>query len=168
VNKVPSNILHSIGVDLLDLCRRGESEIHRLSMKDYHGFKKCRVPPTVLDPILATYEVSPIDVQIEIVSVLCDLIHETHIHKVANAYIMVLGAVDRFDDPVDAYALRGKKWMAVTPGQIIDVPACIPHTVTVLSGGIVHFLSVQSPPIERNGGDDYYKVTSSTPFPYAR
>lgn len=126
-----------------------------VTMKDYHGFSKSRFPEELLTTILAPFGLSPQEVQAELVSIEGDLRHEVHVHHEAHAAVVMLGAKEHLPEPVDAEAYLADGWIAVVAGQEIDIPAETDHGFT----GRGYFLSVQAPPIEREGGhDDYEKV----------
>lgn len=164
--KIPSRLLKKIGKDVLLFFQKQKKSMYPLpGTKDYHGFMKAPLPLRTMKRILHPYNLAPEAVQIEVVTVLADLTHEAHVHRLAHAFIMVLGKKQYFDEPRYGYALCGNTWISVTAGQIINVPPGTPHTVTILPTGIVHFLSVQAPPIECDGKDDYYRIALAIPFP---
>lgn len=137
-------------------------EITRLlNMRDYHGFMKSRLPEDFLVTILEPFGLTLKDIQVEVVSVSQDLTEEIHIHKEASAFVTILGQGENLPDPLRASGYIDEDWNRVGVGQEIEIPAGTPHGFTVERGGILYFLSVQSPPIERAGGhDDYYRVSA--------
>ncbi len=135
-------------------------------LKDYHGFAKARIPYNIVAKILAPHGITPEDVQAELVAVFTDLSQETHLHKEARAFVIILGDAEHVSMPHDAYGFVGDLgWCKVAAGQRFDVPPNTPHTFTVRPGGVLYFLSVQTPPIERGGGDDYFLIPDQPKTP---
>ena len=129
-----------------------------LQMNDYHGFLKAKMPEDFLHQILSPLGLTPTDVQIEIVKVDRDLSKEIHYHDESFAYCVCLGGEYRTDDPRNAKAFVGDHWFPVHAGDVVKIPPKTPHGFTVENDGVLVFLSVQAPPIERGGQDDYHKV----------
>ena len=129
-----------------------------LQMSDYHGFLKSSIPKDFLEEILTLYQLSQDEVQIEIVEVKTDLSKEIHYHKESYAYCVCLGEEHQVKNPHNAKAFLNDKWFSVKAGNIIKIPPNTPHGFTVENGGILTFLSVQAPPVERGDVDDYYKI----------
>jgi|GEM_PF-1591439 len=130
-----------------------EESAELLKMNDYHGFLKSRLPEAFLSDIL-----TPEQVQIEIVKVDRDLSKEIHYHEGSFAYCVCLGEEHRTENPRDAKAFFKDKWSPVHAGDIVAIPAGTPHGFTVENGGVLIFLSVQAPPIEQDGNDDYHRI----------
>ena len=129
-----------------------------LQMNDYHGFQKSRLPEEFLDEILVPFGLTPLDVQIEIVKVDRDLSKEVHYHKNSFAYCVCLGEKYKTENPQGAKAFLKESWFPMNAGDIIQIPPNTLHGFAVENNGILVFLSVQAPPIEHEGKDDYYKV----------
>ena len=129
-----------------------------LQMNDYHGFLKARIPEDFLKEILSPYSLTPEQVQIEIVKVDRDLSNEIHYHEGSHAYCVILGESEKVENPKEAKAFVKDHWFSVNSGDVVSIPPGTPHGFTVGEGGHLIFLSVQSPPIEREGNDDYHKV----------
>lgn len=121
-----------------------------IQLNDYHGFQKGKLPRI----LLGNYDSDVL--QAEVVEVTTDLSSEIHSHKHSHAYCYILGSKEGFPDPVNAYAFLGTQWKPVSAGSIVDIPPGIPHGFTV-ENGMLYFLSVQSPSIERQGEDDYHR-----------
>ena len=156
--------LRKISEDLVTMIRGiSQAEFRAmLEMKDYHGFMKSRFPHSILKKILEPYSLNPEEIQIELVEVHTDLSHENHIHKEAHAVTTILGELEHVDNPQHASAFKMDSWFPVSTGDQLDFPPHTPHTFTVKPGGILYFLSVQAPPIERDDGhDDYFRVSES-------
>ncbi|MDB5190360.1 MAG: hypothetical protein JWN49_686 [Parcubacteria group bacterium] len=130
-----------------------------LQMNDYHGFLKARMPQDFLDEILSPYQLTEENVQIEIVKVETDLSNEIHYHENSYAHIVCLGQEYKTEDPKLATAFIENAWVTVRAGYVIRIPPKTPHGFTVDDGGVLVFLSVQAPPIERDGNDDYHRVS---------
>lgn len=160
---VPGQFLEKISADVIRWLRElpDGALFNIIAMKDYHGFAKSRLPERILGSILMPYGLTPADIQVEIVAVTSDLSHEIHLHKEAHAFATILGAAEHVDNPRRAYGFKGGDWFPVTSCERVDIPEGIPHTFTVTEpGGILYFLSVQAPPIEREGGADDYQMVS--------
>lgn len=137
-----------------------EGEAQRiLIMTDYHGFAKARFPEPFLYEVVTPLGLDPKNIQMEVVHVGCDLTQEVHEHREATALAVCLGNAEGFLVPTNALAFVIDHWFSVSAGDTIEIPAGTLHGFTVLEGGTIHFLSVQSPPIVREDGhDDYYRV----------
>lgn len=136
-----------------------EESARLLQMNDYHGFLKSRLPKDFLRDVLTPFNLTPAQVQIEIVKVDRDLSNEIHYHEGSVAYCVCLGEEYRIENPRGAKAFLKDAWFPVHAGDVVAIPAGTPHGFTVDEGGVLIFLSVQAPPIERDGNDDYHKVT---------
>ena len=144
---------------LLKLKSASEEESARLlKMNDYHGFLKSRLPEDFLKEILAPFNLTSEDVQIEVVKVDRDLSNEIHYHEGSFAYCVCLGPEYRAEEPRGAKAYLKDTWLPVGAGDVVRIPPGTHHGFTVDEGGVLVFLSVQAPPIERDGNDDYHKV----------
>ncbi|HYO56139.1 hypothetical protein [Archangium sp.] len=161
-DNVDARTLRAVNDDLMALLRR--EDLSKLTMYDYHGFAKVRIPGEKLDPIAARHGADGQDIQAEIVGVMCDLSREGHVHKNAWAYCTVLGAKEHFEQVRGGYVRKWNEWMPVKSGDVIDIPPGTPHTFSVAPGGTLYFLSVQSPPIvDEHGEDDYYQIEHVPP-----
>jgi hypothetical protein len=137
--------------------RAGLWPIIKPPMLDYHGHGKARMHGFFLRPILRPYQASETSVQIEIVSVDTDLRHEVHKHHIAHAIVTALGEPEGFPDAVLAHSYAAGVWHEIYTGDQIDIPPGTPHGFTTSPGGVLWFLSVQSPPIVgHDGNDDYH------------
>lgn len=123
-----------------------------IALHDYHGFQKTRIPSRILKS-----EYDDDLLQAELVEVTADLTHEVHRHAAAHAYCYILGEKEGFPDPTRGFAFMNDAWKRVQAGDIVDIPPGTAHGFTV-TAGTLHFLSIQSPSIERAGHDDYEKL----------
>ncbi len=153
--------LQKIAESILEKLQNASAEesARLLQMNDYHGFLKAKIPPDFLQEILSPYGLTPHEVQIEIVKVDRDLSNEIHYHESSHAYCVILGEKEKVENPRVAQAFLKNHWFPVSAGEIVSIPPQTPHGFTVGEGGHLVFLSVQAPPIEREGSDDYHKVT---------
>lgn len=152
--------LQQIAESILDTLRNAtpEEAAKLLEMVDYHGFLKSRLPAEFLENILAPYNLTPEEVQIEIVKVDKDLTSEVHYHEGSFAYCVCLGEAYHTEAPRSASAFLNDRWSPVKEGDVVAIPAGTPHGFTVEEGGVLFFLSVQAPPIVNHGKDDYHRV----------
>jgi mannose-6-phosphate isomerase-like protein (cupin superfamily) len=158
---IPYRTLKNIGADILRVlqCMSPEAVSGVLTMVDYHGFWKSRLPHNLLQPVLGPYRLQPHELQIEIVKVDTDLTAEVHYHEFAHAVIYALGEGQGFDAASRALAFQEGEWRRIQSGAEIDIPPGTPHGFTVERGGVLWFLSVQAPPIVSHvGADDYHHV----------
>jgi hypothetical protein len=129
-----------------------------LQVHDYHGFKKGEVPrqllEQVVDPVFGSHEW----VQVEWVQVTTDLSSEVHYHAESTAVTVMLGETEHLPNPDRASAYLNGGWSPVTVGQELIFLPGMPHGFTVQEGGVLWFLSVQSPWIVSDQRDDYHKV----------
>ena len=145
---------------LVKLSTASQEEADRLlQMNDYHGFLKAKIPEDFLEEVLSPFQLTTRDVQIEIVKVDTDLSNEIHYHQDSYAYCVVMGDEYKVENPRGAKGYLNDSWMPVNKGDVVKIPPKTHHGFTVEPGGILIFLSVQAPPIEREGNDDYHKVT---------
>ncbi len=152
--------------DLEGLARRVVEKLQRepfylSGFVDYHGFEKQGFPEGWLDSLVA--ELGQTCVQAEIVRVRHDLTGAIHIHRQAYARCVILGTRTRVETPRDAYAFLRDHWFKVDEEMVVDVPPGTPHGFTVRDGGVLYFLSVQSPPII--GEEEDYAGVISVPLP---
>ena len=84
----------------------------------------------------------------------------------AHAYCTILGSEDNVAEPKGAHAFLKDRWSPVKAGDVVDVPPNTLHGFTVEPNGILYFLSLQSPPIERGDGHDDYIRAENTPKPF--
>jgi mannose-6-phosphate isomerase-like protein (cupin superfamily) len=158
--KTELETLQSIAESILVKLKEASPEESKrlLQMNDYHGFLKSRFPEDFLSDILSPFQLTPAEVQIEIVKVDRDLSKEIHYHEASFAHCICLGEEYRVENPRGAKAYLKDSWSRVQAGDIVPIPAGTPHGFTVEEGGVLIFLSVQAPPIERDGNDDYHKI----------
>jgi hypothetical protein len=127
-----------------------------LPMRNYHGFKKCALPEALVAPILRENGFAPREVQVEVVRVTGDLAHMKHHHEQSAAVCLVLGPRTQCPPPTRAEYYLHHSWSDVeNEEQIISIAAGETHGFTVERDGDLWFLSVQSPPIETENGDDF-------------
>jgi hypothetical protein len=134
------------------------AEARDFEFKDYHGFLKARLPKEILSEVVKDLGVAINDIQAEIVVVNRDLSNEIHMHEESSAYCIVLGINEGFPDAKGSLVFINNEWKGVASNQEIRIPQKTFHGFTTKNGGSLTFLSVQYPPIEREGGDDYYKL----------
>jgi hypothetical protein len=159
---IPGSTLKKISDEIVAVFRKlpPEAVSDMISMIDYHGFWKTRLPHTFLCSILAPHGLSPDDVQIEIVKVDTDLTREVHFHAHAHAMIYALGKSEGLENAKRAMAYRHNIWRGIESGEEVDIPPGTPHGFSVEPDGELWFLSVQAPPIVGDGHDDYHQVTA--------
>lgn len=151
--------LQKITEEILSLFRSSATFKDTIPMKDYHGFEKGRIPSEALETIAARYAVTAEELQVELVRVTKDLSDEVHVHHHSRAYCIILGKQEGLETPRDAFAYIDNQWSSVREGEAINIPPQTAHGFTVKRGGILYFLSVQTPPIEDgHGHDDYERV----------
>jgi mannose-6-phosphate isomerase-like protein (cupin superfamily) len=158
--------LKNITEEILGLFKSDLSFKDSIPMTDYHGFEKGRIPSGALEAIASKYSVTPDELQAEFVSVTKDLSDEVHIHHNSRAYCIILGEKEGLAPPKDGYVFLNDKWFPARADETIDIPPKTKHGFTVKPAGILHFLSVQTPPIEDNHGHDDYERIKGTPSPF--
>ena len=133
-----------------------------LQFRDYHEFEKALLPRRWLDVFLAAYGYSAMDVQVEVVLVTRDLSHQIHYHNKASEYCIVLGEAEGFEKPRAARCYLYGIWRSLSAGSRISIPKKCHHEFTAdpYDHGTLAFLSVQSPPLESEHGDDYHRIPS--------
>ncbi len=153
----PERSLRSITGDFLAMLGDDIDPLGReLAWTDYHGFMKARLPEDRVDLTAIRYGQRASDVQVEVVTVNRDLAAEIHAHAHSRAFNVVLGPTEGFDEARGAQVFLKDRWLDIQSGDRIEFPQGVKHGFTVRPGGILHFLSVQSPPIVgRHGQDDY-------------
>lgn len=152
-------VLQKITEEILDLFRSDPDFKSKIPLKDYHGFEKGRIPSGVLYDIASKYNVTPEELQAELVKVTQDLSDEIHSHHNSRAYCILLGEREGLEAPREGFAFLVNKWSSVSAGETIDIPPETAHGFTVKPGGVLYFLSVQTPPIEdEHGHDDYERI----------
>lgn len=161
---VPGTTLKKISDEIIATFRKlpPEAVSDMISMIDYHGFWKTRLPDTFVRSILAPHGLTSDDVQIEIVKVDTDLTAEVHFHAHAHAMIYALGQGEGLRNASGAVAYRHNTWQGIQSGEEVDIPPGTPHGFSVEPDGELWFLSVQAPPIVGEGNDDYHQVASET------
>lgn len=123
---------------------------------DFHGFKKSALPAQIVDPIRQRFGFSERELQIEVAGVLTDLTHEIHSHRRSQAHVTCIGENFGLPDPRDGYIFLGQRWFPMKLGDSFDIPTSVEHGFTVDEGGLLYFLSVQSPPlVSEDGQEDY-------------
>jgi hypothetical protein len=164
---IPLRTLSSIAEEIAaDLAMSGRSASRDLldSMSDYHGFWKKSLPPDYVARFSSASRLDLRDIQADIVRVTTDLTAEVHFHAKASAFVVCLGHREGFPDPSKAKTFAAGSWKPLVGGERLEIPAGEPHGFTVDSGGVLYFLSVQSPPVNRAGHEDDYHRVSGTPF----
>ena len=119
--------------------------------RDYRGFGKSRTA-------LYTYDGNHPDIECEVVKVNSNLTDQIHLHKDACAYIRIIGEAEGFENPRNASYFLGTTWMPAKFNDALLIPPQTPHGFSVSPGGILYFVSVQSPPIVGEHHEDYIKV----------
>ncbi len=151
VSSVVLRILRAHRVQFADIDAR---------MVNYHGFAKVNLADVLHGDLIEAAMFAP-NLQVEFVRVSGDQSQEVHVHRVASAVAWCLGPMEGFPPPSGALSFGGEGWAEFTDGMKLRVPAGLPHGFTVRPGGLVYFLSVQSPPIVSfDGRDDYHRVAA--------
>lgn len=146
---------------LARLEQSGNLTLRQLAYVDYHGFQKMTLPAQSMEPMAASLGFASNSVQAELVRVRSDLRHEVHHHQRAWAFAVALGEPEGFDPPRRAFAFLGGEWRPVSAGDRFSIPPGVRHGFTVETGGELTFLSLQSPPITGEHGDDYHRSGST-------
>ncbi|MDB5189176.1 MAG: hypothetical protein JWL82_133 [Parcubacteria group bacterium] len=140
----------------------GNRKLRTLEMVDYHGFSKVRLPEDVVEAVTQMHGKHSTDVQAELVAVHTDLSHEIHLHRNSCAYNVVLGKRDGFPNAKGAKVFLRDRWLDIRAGDQVEIPHGTTHGFTVKPGGLLYFLSVQTPPIvSTEGEDDYVPATTA-------
>lgn len=158
-------LIKQITHDILDLFRVYPQYRDKIVIKDYHGFSKGRISLIDLRVITQKYDTNPEIIQAEYVFVSKDLSDEVHRHLNAHAYCIVLGEEEYMDNPKHAQAFLNDHWFSIDAGDVVDIPPNTAHGFTIGDGGILHFLSVQTPPIESLEGEDDYILVNNVVKP---
>ena len=138
-----------------------EDEVHKtFAMIDYHGFEKARFPEAFLEELAKLKNLNAREIQLEVVHVARDLTHEIHYHRSSSAVTTILGPEEKFSAPKLGKAFLTDHWFDVNVGDVVEIPAGTPHGFTVEEGGSLYFLSIQSPPIVKETGEDDYTAIS--------
>jgi hypothetical protein len=132
------------------------------TFSSFHGFLKSGFPVGTLEPLLRAFGVSAHQVQIEVAGVLEDLTHEVHIHRRTEAHVTCVGENFGLPNPSGAYAFLNYRWTPLNPGDTLEIPPGVEHGFTVDPGGCLYFLSVQSPPIVSESGEEDYIIQPFT------
>lgn len=136
---------------------RAGSVAPQFHFMSYHGFGKATLDPEWVSSILPA-ELSIEDVQIDVISVKGDLSHQVHYHEHALAHLVILGPAEGAPAPKSAEAFLGSNWKQITSGSILLVRPGTAHGFRAAVDDEFWFLSLQCPPILRQGGDDYFVV----------
>lgn len=127
--------------------------------QDYHGFLKIRMDPLYVAVLCETASVTltPQEIQVDFVLVDKDLSKQVHQHK-ADAVVHILDAKYGYVVSEDGEIFKKDAWRSLshmTKG--IQIPSGTPHGFRIKPNGqgTFYFLSIQSPPIESAGSDDY-------------
>ena len=146
---ITDDFLAMLGDDMDDLA-------HSVAWANYHDFLKARLPEERVEQVVRRYGKKPSDVQVELVTVNRDLTDKVHKHPNSRAFNVILGATEGFENARGALAYLENRWFNIRTGDYIEIPQEVRHGFTVEPGGILHFLSVQGPPIvSENGQDDF-------------
>lgn len=150
--------LQAIAASIMDFLRGAECHT-MFEFTNYHGFGKARFPHGIIADLLSSYGFTTKDVQVELVFVNSDLTREVHLHVDTNAYCVVMGKDVHYPNPDLARTYRDGKWIPLKAGDELAIPTGTKHGFTVNNGGVLYFLSVQSPPIVREDGhEDYVRL----------
>lgn len=135
-------------------CLTREQFERMLRFETYHGFQKSRLPDEYLTKLLVAYNISPHNLQIEIVEVTSGR-REIHYHETTHAVCLIMGSQEHVADPVAAQAYLGDGWFGVSAGSVLWIPRLLHHGFVVDSAkrGTLWFLSLQTPPL--NDGRDH-------------
>ncbi len=151
-------VLHRLTYNVLQEIRaRGVANLFE-PLRGYHDFKKSRLKPGKLEQFLDPFDLTPRQVQIEFAVVPTDLSHQIHLHREAYALATPLGKREGLPDPRKAYfylSSRGEHWHPLSAGLELDVPPGVRHGFALAPGGICYFLTIQSPPTDREDRDDF-------------
>jgi hypothetical protein len=150
-----------IGVALRRSKAERVKEVIGKPVERYHGFYKYRFSKEFLKEIQILQGLDLDLIQIELIGVQSDLRHEIHYHEHSAAYVMVVGELEHLPTARNAFAYCGwpedKGWEPIDSTQALEIPQRTRHGFTVEEGGILYFISVQSPPITGAGYDDYHR-----------
>jgi len=154
--------LEKLAHGIIPTMRAHIQNLNDLKMVEYHGFQKCSFKdiPAIYSLLRDTgYDTRSL--QIEVIKVERDQSNEIHFHKHSDAFVVVLDHGLGFRDPCNARAYINGAWKEVLPQDAIPIPRGTRHGFTVDNGGVLWFLSVQSPPITDFMGtrDDYVRVS---------
>ncbi len=129
------------------------------AMHKYHEHWKFRFPTEFLAQFDVLKDVDLTKIQAELVLVNNDLPGKIHYHEDSDAFVICLGVAEHLSDPRQALALnRGRYWESVRAGDGIEIPKLTIHGFTTHQGGVLYFLSLQSPPISGEGYDDFVPI----------
>jgi hypothetical protein len=123
--------------------------------REYHGHWKAEVGKL----LIPSHERPRENVQVEIVKVddKTNPNREVHMHRNSNAVVIILGDRQYVPFPIGAsmYFERLGGWRPIMVGEKFLFTAEMRHGFSVAPGGVLYFLSVQNPPIDEGGVDDY-------------
>ena len=136
-----------------------------LKFINFHGFQTSRLPDSLLDGVLKPVGLTAAMVQIEIAGVHSDLTHEVHIHERTEAHVTCVGEDFGLPNPQLGFAFMKDRWFPVKLGDSFQIPANVAHGFTVDPGGVMYFLSVQSPPLVSQDGHEDYVIHPFTRWP---
>lgn len=160
---VPLSTLEQLAQVTLRQLRANPHFTHDLVYRDYHGFAKATLPDGLMRLTTSLYGVDPSCVQAEIVLAVKDLSDEIHMHEESTTYCRILGQGESFPKPKSAKIFRTDSWTPLSEGQTYIIPPKTPHGFSVSPGGVLYFFSLQTPPIQGDGKDDYVAVRVVSP-----
>ena len=153
---MPEEAIESL-MFIMDLPQEGiPQRLRESGHGEYHGHGKYRFSKKFLSGIRALRGQDLSKVQAELVCVKRDLSHEIHHHKKSEAYVIGLGQEEHLPNAKGAQVYSGSEWSSFETGDRESFPTGLAHGFRVLNGGILYFLSLQSPPISGEGYDDYH------------
>ncbi|MBD2356855.1 hypothetical protein H6G41_19860 [Tolypothrix sp. FACHB-123] len=175
ISKVSNDLLERITDEFINILRRkpGPDVFDWSTKKDYHGFEKTLVRKDILQPFIEQYNLAPEALEISIVRIKSNYPGSVHVHPIAHALCPILGEVEGFPNPVNAYALveenwspvsesdsmgiaAGKgKWFPINAGDRVYNPTNVAHGFTVQGEGQCYFVCIQSPNIDQATHDDW-------------
>lgn len=153
-----TDILQQIADNLLDWMRENKSIERDTVFEDYHGFQIGNLSDDFVNQELQPFHLTLDDVEVDFVKVSSDLKDQIHFHEGSAAYVYVLGFAEGFQEASGAIVYKNGTWVEVKSGESWLIEPYSVHGFSVEPGGILYFLSVQSPPIVQGTKDDYHKV----------